>query len=352
MFSLLLAVLLLTFELLPCDAAVVDLVVIEGKHSNCPRFFEKVKHISDLNGNLNHSAGGKHLWLCVRYGTISKVQSGITDLNLYALKKKRKGCGSLGKGWSQIRHAQGATGNLNQGAGGYKVYLCHRREPGAEPIIDLKLSGKICDSGMNHIGTSDKSNGNFNQKAGGKGIWLCARIGCIVKEVEGKWEVHGVIVGTITETWERGTSKTHLESMNQDWSKSVSIALEQGWKLLGGEGKASITGETSSATSKSYSDEFEESETETFEIVWTKDYVGLTSWQFRFESIDSCSHVESTLVREFALTPGTFSPPCCVPGFATDAPYYTTCFTSDSMIENGEEYGCKVDETPALSEST
>ena len=352
MFSLLSAVLLLTFAFLPCDTAVVDLVVIRGKKSQCPEFFEKVKHISSLDGNLNQKAGGYYLWLCVRYGTISKEESGITDLNLFALGKKRSGCGSIGNDWTQIRREQGANGDLNQDAGGYYVYLCYRKEIGAPPIEDLLLSGEYCAHGMNRISTSDKSNGNLNQRASGKKIYLCERYGCYVTDVKGKWEVHGDITDPRTETWRYGTYKTRSESFTDDWTASVAITMERGWSLYGAEGSTLITGEVARRSSNINSDYFEGSDPNTFLVVWSDKFVGLTSWQFRFESTDSCDHIESALVAGFAVTPGESSPPCCVPDFTLDPPYYTTCSSSDSMIENGEEYGCKVGETPALSKST
>ena len=342
MFSRVSTLLLLSFSLLRCDAAVTDLIVIEGTNVACPWYFSKVKRDDSLSGDLNQKAGGKDLWLCVRYSTISQQDSGITDLRVFAQGSSTSGCGPLGWGWYRIRQEQGSNGDLNQSAGGKWVYLCYRKDTGQPPIEDIKLAEHDCDSGMYRITPAGDSNGDLNQSAGGKDIWVCIKHGCIATEVQGRWAPHGTIVGQITETWEHGTSKTHAESKTEDWSQSVSITVTQGWSLFGQGGSASITGTISHSTSNTYSREWTVDEKYTFQLTWPQEYKGKASWQFRFESSDTCSHREDTFTREFAVTEGQFRPPCCVPGYALDAPYYTICRDRSVMIANGEQYGCSV----------
>ena len=98
----------------PAWGAILDLIVIEGKHSGCPENFNKVQRSHDLDGDLNEGAGGAYIWLCVREGLSDEP---ITSLNVVAEGGSDGGCGSLGSDWHRMRQEQGSNGDLNHGAG-------------------------------------------------------------------------------------------------------------------------------------------------------------------------------------------------------------------------------------------
>jgi len=104
------------------------------------------------------------------------------------------------------------------------------------------------------------------------------------------------------------------------------------------------------ATSRSYSSEWTMDEEVEFSVAWGAEAVGKMSWQFNFSPFDSCGNTELSLTKEKALTEGRWRPPCCLPGYSTDAPFYTKCWSAEVMVPDGLSYGCSVASAQDLRE--
>merc|ERR1712187_333627 len=98
----------------------------------------------------------------------------------------------------------------------------------------------------------------------------------------------------------------------------------------------------SQSMATTYNHEWSVSKTEGFSFTPLQDWQGKAVWQWTFAPHDSCNHDEDTLTRDYAITPNGASIPCCLPGQAADAPFYTTCLSSDVMVPKGKDHGCKV----------
>jgi hypothetical protein len=324
----------------PACAAVVDLVVIEGEHSACPENFGKVHPNDGLNGDLNQGAGGQYIYLCVQTGVTDQP---ITDLTVVAEGGSEGGCGDLGGDWHRVQQAQGSNGDLNHGAGGKYIYLCYRKQAGRGPILDLNLNKGDCGGGFFRAPTDKDSNGDLNQGAGGEYIYLCASRGCSATSVEGKWVIHGgQIAGETSEDWTIGTHQSTSETKTEDWQHSVSVKVSQGWKFEGAQGGVEITGTISHETSTSYTSAWSEDDSHTYKVTYSAKDRGKQPWQFQFSPSDTCGNKVQSNAQTLAITEGAFRPPCCVPGFATDAPAYKTCHSKETMVAGGAAYGCKV----------
>jgi len=328
----------------PACGAVVDLIVIEGKHSSCPEHFHKVQHSDNLNGDLNQGSGGDFIWLCAKEDVTGKP---ITDLTVVAEGGSEggseEGCGDLGGHWHRARQEQGSNGDLNHGAKGKYIYLCYRKDTTKGPIMQLKLNDADCDSGFFRANTDKKSNGDLNQGAHGKYIFLCASRGCRATGVQGRWVLHGgQIAGETSEEWTLGTHQSTSATSTEDWKQSVSVKVSQGWKFMGEAGSGEITGSVAHQTSISYTSAWSEDDSHTYKVQYSKDDRGKQPWQFQFSPSDSCGITVHSSAQTLAITEGAFRPPCCVPGYAVDAPAYKVCHSQDTMVSGGEEYGCMV----------
>lgn len=323
----------------PAFSAVVDLVAIEGKHSACPENFNKVQHNGNLNGDLNQGAGGKYIWFCVRESATDKP---ITDLTVVAEGGSEGGCGDLGKYWHRVGQQQGSNGDLNHGSGGKYIYLCYKKDPLRGPISALKLNDGDCDSGYYRAGTDKDSNGDLNQGAGGKYIYMCFKRGCKATTVQGRWVVHGgQIAGETSEVWTVGTHQSFSETKTDDWKRSVTETIKDGWKFEGLEGGIEITGTWAHETSKSFTAAWSEDDSHKYTVKYTAQDRGKQPWQFQFSPRDSCGNTAISVAQSLAITEGAWRLPCCVPGFASDAPTYMVCHSKETMVYNGEKYGCK-----------
>ena len=328
--------------------------MITGENAACPEGYERMKS-NGLDGDFDHGDNHAYIWVCVKYGTFGSAEQGITDLAVIAsgggstwVPPARMDCTTaLGPTWHQITHTQGSNGDFNQGGGSKWIYLCYEKIPGAAPIEDVKMMGPDsntqCDAGMSRIRTGLDSDGDFEQGQGDETIYICKKHACVGKAVQGQWVYQQTIAQPgVTQKWIWGTNKQHTESKTTDWSESVSATVSQGWELFGSEGSVSITSTFSRSESQSYSYSWSSSTTEEYDITWSKSAVGKAAWQFDFIATDSCQHKETAHVKEFALTDGQWSPPCCAPGYATDAPQYKTCHSKEVMVAGGEKLGCKV----------
>jgi hypothetical protein len=179
----------------------------------------------------------------------------------------------------------------------------------------------------------------------GRQRWIVEGDGCFVTspdDVIGQWTVHATIPGAVTETWKHGTSKKHTESKSDEWSMSATRTVTRGFKFEEFSAESKIESSISRSISNSYSSEWGVNDEYDWTIQWSQSDIGKTAWQFQFAFTDTCNHEETTRAQEFAVTEGAFRPPCCLPGYATDAPAYLTCVSKDYMIPNGDDYGCKV----------
>ena len=166
---------------------------------------------------------------------------------------------------------------------------------------------------------------------------------CTATAVSGSWVYRYTIAAASTETWKTGTEKSHSQSKTESWSNSVTISVAAGWSFMGGGAAVEVDTTIAHRTSSSYTDEWSESTEHDFSVTFGSSDVGKAAWQFQFTPIvDSCGHKETTLVKEFALTKYAAQEPCCIPGYSTDAPAYTTCVSAEAMIKNGAALGCKI----------
>jgi len=158
------------------------------------------------------------------------------------------------------------------------------------------------------------------------------------------------IAAPTVESWKHGTTKTYAESKTEEWSRSVTETVSSGFDLEGISGSVEISGTWAQSTSQTYSSEWSTNNEFDFSVSWGSEDVGKMSWQFNFAPQDSCGHTELSLTKEKALTEGRWRPPCCLPGYSTDAPFYSKCHSGSVMIANGARYGCTVASALELGE--
>lgn len=116
-----------------------------------------------LNGDLNQSAGGKDIFLCLAKDL---GDQGITGFKLVQRST------SCGHGWKLADHSEDLDGNLNQSAGGKDIYLCYSTgRIGSRKLVDVALRQKNSHDSM-PPSTPDGLNGNLNQGTIGKEIFL------------------------------------------------------------------------------------------------------------------------------------------------------------------------------------
>merc|ERR1739845_18305 len=190
------------------------------------------------------------------------------------------------------------------------------------------------------------SNGDFNQGAGGEFRYGCVRRACIVQKVKGEWVRRQVIAVPGSLTYTVGTTAKHKETRTSEWAMSAKIAIEAGVEI---KDTASYSTKYSVELSRKISNAYSQEFAKTTQVKRTYEFpqqsVGKQLWQFVFYASDTCRHSEITDVDEFALTAGAFEPPCCIPGWATDAPTYRFCKNQESMIKGLEgkaQEGCQV----------
>jgi len=158
---------------------------------------------------------------------------------------------------------------------------------------------------------------------------------CRANATTGHWQYRYTIPGAVTETWRHGTTKTYSESKTDEWSESVSVAVDAGFKFLGVGVDTTVTTEFSHQFSQTYSNEWSTTDEHDFQVTWSEKDIGRASWQFVVNELDTCGHQEESLLREFAITPNRLSEPCCLPGYSFDAPYYTKCAKGAMLPKKG-----------------
>lgn len=323
-------------------AYVVDLLVIEGKRSACPEWYSRVDKVRTLDGDLNQAAGGPYLYLCVKYGNHEEA---VIDVKVYARSSDKyetqydSACEHVGSDWAPVPKVGDFSGDINYKAGGPYVYLCYRKGPARAspgPIGALKLTEDQCDDGAYRAATAGSSDGDLNQKAGGKYIYLCFMRECIATQVVGRWLFQKTLIGKSTMTFKYGTSQKHGSESLQTWTKSVTSAMRAGLEVAGVGGmstrlETSVRNQIAQRQSYEWSNSREMTEVAEF----GDDDEGKSLWQFVFESSDSCgSKKDQILSQQWALTKNRDSPPCCLPGFATDGVAYQKCSSQKAVLPN------------------
>lgn len=321
----------------------MELQVIEGKRSACPENFFKVKAGFGLDGDFNQGSFGRYIWLCVRESNDGEATDAITNLTVVGAGRSVEGCGDLEGDWHRVEQAQGSNGDFNHGAFGKRIYLCYMKDPDAAPITNLETSQGDCIVDMYRIAHNNQSDGDFNEGSFGKHIYLCFQRGCRATSVVGRWVPHnGQIFTTGSEVWSKGMRYQHSESKTVGWKESVTYKASEGWTYEGDSGSVEVSTTIAQETSTTYSSAWSTTSTHSYQVDYTSDMIGRQAWQFQFVVTDSCTHVETGYVAAMAVTTGAFQPPCCVPGYAVDAPTYKVCHSTDSMIFNGTQHGCSV----------
>jgi len=78
-----------------------------------------------------------------------------------------------------------------------------------------------------------------------------------------------------------------------------------------------------------------------FKIAFTESQVGKYVWQFHYEVDDSCHHHEIPFSKHYVLSDGLWEPPCCIPGYAVDAPFSRLCHSEEALIYK-HKHNCSV----------
>ena len=171
--------------------------------------------------------------------------------------------------------------------------------------------------------------------------------GCKVSSVSGTWAYRETLAVPANKIFKHGTTKT---DSTKEWSESAITTMKQGWNFVGEKGSIFVSGQVAHSTSSSYAHEFSATEESDLVVHFTNEQVGKSVYQFVFTTYYACTdngvvkslNAWNTLVIEYALTEGKWRPPCCVPGYSTDAPKYLTCHSKETMVKDGEQFGCKV----------
>merc|ERR1712080_106872 len=124
----------------------------------------------------------------------------------------------------------------------------------------------------------------------------------------------------------------HETSTSREWSRSLTATVGAGFEAKGVGFSAEVSREVAEAVAEAVTDSLTATQTHEIQYEYTEDNIGKTLWQFVFAPEDSCHNQEIVITKEIALTEGAFREPCCLPGWALDAPAYTQCATADSLI--------------------
>jgi len=318
------------------NGPIVDVKVIASSAPHCGEGWTHVSLCGSLNCDLNQGAGGYDIWLCFKKG--NNNDEPITDLRIEAFKNEKTDCSSAN--WHRITQVSGSNGNLNQGAGGNFIYLCYQKDKDKDPLDELALTDGACENGMFAAQTNRRSNGDLNQKAGGKDIYLCVRRAqriCEATETVGTWAWKKQIVTETEWAYETGSAKTEASTKTEEWSKSVSATVEAGFEYPGGtSGSVSVTGELARQAAQEDSESWEKNEVESVTITFPAEDVGKDIWQFQYQVTDGCSNEVTAKTLHLAKkTGGKESPPCCLPGYCNPPDgSCTKCLSPKARIPN------------------
>lgn len=192
--------------------------------------------------------------------------------------------------------------------------------------------------------------------------WQVEPAGCQVlvglwnpSDVRAQWDGVRELIAKETQGVQHGTDIHLSADVHLDWSESVKISIKAGIHVGpfgGAQAKASfhqsldVSGhfeaEVNYTTLTSLTREFRESD------------IGSYIWQWNVYTKDSCGNSRTTQTQQLQLTPGSYQPPCCLPGYH-DHDDKLACrknqFGEDTLYPGGERFGCKVWQPPSPSPS-
>lgn len=327
-----------------------NIVMIEGKGNSCSEGYAKIG-TDGVDGNLNKGGFGKDPFMCVKTGEARIYEIVVVARHSHMGSDTK--CEDNGREdeavWQQIGRDKGSNGDANQENNGPHLYICYRKKKKNDqemPIMDIKLAnhGDCNGGGWTQVSQNDESNGNLNQGNIGDDIFMCfkrqeaPKKQCQAQEIEGKWiKKYTVPTAPTEDEWIWGLEKSTSTTKSESWKESLEVKVSQKWTFLGQEGGIEITGSFAHDTSTSVTDTMTEHTENKFKVTWGADDVDKTLWQWQWgvSSTDCEQPSVESAAREYALTHGAYSPPCCIPGYQTDR-YYTTCVIKDAMVKNGE----------------
>merc|ERR1712046_94899 len=117
-----------------------------------------------------------------------------------------------------------------------------------------------------------------------------------------------------------GVQRSWTGADSTSWEEQTTKSVNGGFKALGLTASAAVSGQTSKDISVEYSTEFQESTT----VTKTFQFDAGVVWQWQFNVTDLCGS-SLVLSDDFAVTPGVFQPPCCLPGFVVNISKYQNC---------------------------
>lgn len=137
-----------------------------------------------------------------------------------------------------------------------------------------------------------------------------------IKNATGQWTAISTAPVNQTVTLSEGVTHGYSDEASNTWGYKVSATVSAGF-TAGSEGgwgaSVSVTGETSSEVSKSYTSTFSATTISKFEYNFPPGVV----WQFQFAIIDECG-TSTASRRDLTITQSEIHSPCCLPGFFKD----------------------------------
>lgn len=141
----------------------------------------------------------------------------------------------------------------------------------------------------------------------------CSRI----SKKSGKWAYVQSVSSKQDITFVHGVTRTYTNTKTQEWAKSVTVSVGEGFNAIFVSGSVSISSTTSRSISQSYSSTF----AETDETQFHDTFDAGTIWQWSWNITDECGS-STVLGTDVVRTNGRYQPPCCLPGLAKDPTNY------------------------------
>lgn len=285
-----------------------DLYVAQGKGKDCSWGMNRVQVVGKANGDLNQGAGGKYLYLCVRETSDIKssiITGLIIEGNSLSSSQSYPVCASSAPGASIVDYGDGANGDLNQGVGGWYLYLCatknrnsigrHMTRGALSALYLIEGDESTCPTDANKIdvynpvaGTSAPPTGNLNQGSfWGRDLFLCAHFDPIPDDLPewersvGRWDmVADAYNGAIGHSISEGSTTTYTEGITEQWSNSFRTGVEGGVDFLG-KATVSMSADFAKSTSESISKAVTTTQTNTCQVTCERE-AGKHVWVYQW----------------------------------------------------------------------
>jgi len=155
---------------------------------------------------------------------------------------------------------------------------------------------------------------------------------CAVTKVKAKWDYQFSIATTTKRSLYHGTQHSYTESTTKEWSRTVTTSMSRGFIFEGASGSSSVSKAISDKVSNSWTDEWTTYEHDEFDVEFSRSDVGKSVFQWSLAIEDNCGHEETTFTKDYAITENRDSPPCCLPGYASDIPSYQQCLSGYPVV--------------------